>query len=325
MTLVIAEHGDDRAIATTVEVIAAAQTLALPISLVVPGPPGLGIAEAFARLDVGGILCLEDALLADYSSDGYVTALAALITETSPRLVLLAHTYQARDFAPRLAARLGRPLVTDCTAIRSDVAGFTFTRPVFQGKALADLVSDGSALPIATIQLGAYRPDLARQVPAPVPVARRPAALRPDDIRQRSAPRFRREREAVDLTRAERIVAAGRGIREEGRLAVVKDLAAALGAELAASRPICDAGWLPMDRQVGSSGQTVAPRLYVAVGISGAIQHVVGMKGARTIVAINIDPDAPIFEVAHYGIVGDLFDVVPAIVTALNEERTRRA
>ena len=121
------------------------------------------------------------------------------------------------------------------------------------------------------------------------------------------------------MTQAERIVAVGRGIKGQEHLPVVQKLAQALGAEVAASRPICDTGWLPMDRQVGSSGQTVAPKLYLAIGISGAIQHLVGMKGARTIVAVNKDPDAPIFEVADYGIVGDLFEVVPALTAALGD------
>jgi electron transfer flavoprotein alpha subunit len=130
---------------------------------------------------------------------------------------------------------------------------------------------------------------------------------------------FRETKQAVDLSQAERIVAVGRGIKSEEHLDLIRKFAVAMDAELAASRPICDAGWLPMDRQVGSSGQTVAPTLYFALGISGAIQHVVGMKGAHTVVAINKDPDAPVFEIADYGIVGDLFEVVPAMIKALGE------
>ena len=137
------------------------------------------------------------------------------------------------------------------------------------------------------------------------------------DIRQQPEAPFQEARQAVDLSQAERIVSVGRGIREEGNIALARRLAEALGAEIAASRPICDAGWLPMERQVGSSGQTVAPKLYLALGISGAIQHLVGMKGSSTVVAINKDPDAPIFEVADFGIVGDLFEIVPAMIEAL--------
>ena len=143
--------------------------------------------------------------------------------------------------------------------------------------------------------------------------------LDPSAIRQRPEPPFKAAKQAVDLTQAERIVAVGRGIKSEAHLAMAQELATVLDAELAASRPICDAGWLPMDRQIGSSGQTVTPKLYLALGISGAIQHLVGMKGARTIVAVNKDADAPIFEVADYGIVGDLYEIVPALVSALGE------
>ena len=137
------------------------------------------------------------------------------------------------------------------------------------------------------------------------------------DIRQKPEAPFKEAKQAVDLTQAERIVSVGRGIKGEEHIALAKQLAEALGAEIAASRPICDAGWLPMDRQIGSSGQTVAPKLYLALGISGAIQHVVGMKGARTIVAINKDPEAPIFEIADYGIAGDLFEIIPAMLKEL--------
>jgi electron transfer flavoprotein alpha subunit len=139
----------------------------------------------------------------------------------------------------------------------------------------------------------------------------------PSTIRQKPEAPFQEAKQAVDLSQAERIVSVGRGIKGPEHLPLAQQLAQALHAEIAASRPICDAGWLPMERQVGSSGQTVAPKLYLALGISGAIQHLVGMKGASTIVAINKDPDAPIFEVADYGIVGDLFEIVPALLEAL--------
>src|SRR6185437_9696088 len=144
-----------------------------------------------------------------------------------------------------------------------------------------------------------------------------PVAVSPAASRLQAGEVFQEAKQAVDLTQAPIIVSVGRGIKEPKNLDLVRELAQALGAELAASRPICDSGWLPMDRQIGSSGQTVAPKLYLAVGISGAIQHLVGMKGSRTIVAINKDPEAPIFEVADYGIVGNLFEVVPALVAAL--------
>jgi electron transfer flavoprotein alpha subunit len=171
-----------------------------------------------------------------------------------------------------------------------------------------------------TVQVGAFRADAAaRRGDAGTPVVPAAVTIAPEQIRQTVEAPFQEAAQAVDLGQAERIVAVGRGIKAQEHVALASKLAAAMRAELAASRPICDSGWLPMDRQVGSSGQTVAPKLYVALGISGAIQHLVGMKGARTIVAVNKDADAPIFEVADYGIVGDLFEVVPALIAELEK------
>ena len=189
---------------------------------------------------------------------------------------------------------------------------------MFQGKLHADVRPLGPAPHLVTFQIGAYRADAAARGAAPAPVRTIAAGVDPAAIRQTPEAPFKEAKQAVDLSQAERIVSIGRGIKGQEHVQVAEKLAAALGAELAASRPICDAGWLPMERQIGSSGQTVAPKLYVALGISGAIQHLVGMKGSQVIVAINKDPDAPIFEVADFGIVGDLFEVVPALVAALN-------
>jgi electron transfer flavoprotein alpha subunit len=231
--------------------------------------------------------------------------------------VLFPHTYQTRDFAPALAARLDRPLVTDCVGLREHGGTRAFARPMFQGKLTADVVPLGEPPHLVSFQVGAFRADQAARGSAPVRTVE--ASVDPARIRQHPEPPFQEARQAVDLSQAERIVAVGRGIKSQEHIALAEQLAQALGAELAASRPICDAGWLPMERQIGSSGQTVAPKLYVAVGISGAIQHVVGMKGARTIVAINKDAEAPIFEIADYGIASDLFEVLPALTKALEE------
>ncbi len=317
VTVTIAEHADGRLSPASFEPIAAAERLGDPLVVVIAGAEVAAPAAELARVACVEVIRLEHEALATYTPGGYVAALAALLRDLPARHVLLPHTYQTRDFVPRLAARLGRPLVTDCIAIQPGDEGVRFTRPMFQGKVHADVVLEGPAPHIVTLQIGAVRGDAVRMGAAPAPVRIVPAAVAAADIRQRPEPPFREAKPSVDLAQADRIVAVGRGIKEVERLALVKDLAAALGAEVAASRPICDAGWLPMDRQVGSSGQTVAPKLYVALGISGAIQHVVGMKGARTIVAVNKDPDAPIFEVADYGIVGDLFEVVPAMIAAL--------
>jgi electron transfer flavoprotein alpha subunit len=193
-----------------------------------------------------------------------------------------------------------------------------FVRPVFQGKLSADVKAKGPAPHLISFQIGSYRADAVRKGGGAA-VRQVAAGLDASKIRQKPEAPFKEAKQAVDLSQAERIVAIGRGIKGQEHLAVAEGLAKALGAEIAASRPICDAGWLPMDRQIGSSGQTVAPKLYVALGISGAIQHLVGMKGSRTIVAINKDPEAPIFEIADYGIAGDLFEIVPALVAELQK------
>jgi electron transfer flavoprotein alpha subunit len=190
---------------------------------------------------------------------------------------------------------------------------------MFQGKLAAEVKAAGSGACLVTFQIGAFRVDALKKGAAPSPVTNTAVTIDRTAIRQKPEAPFQEAKQAVDLSQAARIVAVGRGIKSQEHLPVAEKLAKAMGAELAASRPICDSGWLPMERQIGSSGQTVAPKLYVALGISGAIQHLVGMKGSRTIVAINKDADAPIFEVADYGIVGDLFEIVPALIAELEK------
>lgn len=252
-----------------------------------------------------------------YTADAYAASVEQLVRKVSPALVVFGHTYQTRDYAPKVAARFGSVLIGDVIAGRPPV----FVRQMFQGKFNADVriisKGDGDGPHFVSIQAGAWRAESGS-----APAETFTPDLDPANLRQVAEPPFRESARAVDLTAADIIVSVGRGIKEKENLAVVEALAQVLGAELAASRPICDAGWLPMDRQVGSSGQTVSPKVYIAVGISGAIQHLVGMKGAKTVVAINKDPDAPIFEVANYGIVGDLFEVVPALVEEIKKTKT---
>jgi electron transfer flavoprotein alpha subunit len=321
MILVIAEQRGGRLNRATWEPIAAAQQLAgdEPIAVVVPGSGVGSVASEVAAARVAEVVTADHDALSAYTPDAYSVALEQVIAQLTPSLVLLPHTYQTRDFAPTLAARIDRPLVTDVTGIKAAGGGLTFVRPMFQGKLTADVVPEGPAPHLATLQIGAFRADQAVRGASPAPVRSLVVTISPADIREMPDAPFQEARQAVDLSQAARIVAVGRGIKGAEHLPVAQELAAALGAELAASRPICDAGWLPMERQVGSSGQTVAPKLYLALGISGAIQHLVGMKGSGTIAAINKDPDAPIFEVADYGIVGDLFEIVPALVAALKE------
>jgi electron transfer flavoprotein alpha subunit len=316
--LVIAEQRAGTLNAATWETVAAAQQMGGPVTVALAGAGVQGLAGELAAAEVAEVLAVEHDALEPYTPDGFVAALAQVVSEVGPDVVLFPHTYQTRDYAPALAARLGRVLIPDCIGSRIRDGNRVLVRPMFQGKFVADVLPEGPAPHFASFQIGAYRADACARGASPAPVRAIAAQVDAAAVRQRPEAPFKEAKQAVDLTQAERIVAVGRGIKGQEHLPLAQDLAKALDAELAASRPICDSGWLPMDRQIGSSGQTVAPKLYLAVGISGAIQHLVGMKGARTIVAINKDADAPIFEVADYGIVGDLFDVVPAIVAALD-------
>ena len=321
MILVVAEQRDGTLNRATWETVAAAQHLAAPsgegVAILVPGAGAGVVAGELAAAQVAEVTTVEHAALEPYTPDGFTAALQQAISQLAPSHVLLPHTYQTRDFAPKLAARMNRALLTDVTGIKIVGGETAFVRPMFQGKLTADVVPLGPAPHFVTFQIGAYRADQAVRGAAPAPIRALDVPVDASAIRQKPEAPFQQARQAVDLSQAERIVSVGRGIKEQANIALAQKLAEALGAEIAASRPICDAGWMPMERQVGSSGQTVAPKLYVALGISGAIQHLVGMKGSHTIVAINKDPDAPIFEVADYGIVGDLFEIVPALLAAV--------
>jgi electron transfer flavoprotein alpha subunit len=321
MILVIAEQSGGKLNRASWETIVGAQQLAGmiggDIAVLVAGAGVSALAAELAAAQVNEIITVENPVLDSYTPDGFTAALQDAISQLSPSHVLLPHTYQTRDFAPKLAARLDRALLTDVTGIKTAGGDTAFTRPMFQGKLTADVVPQGRAPHFVTFQIGAYRVDQLAKGSAPAPVRAVSVSVDVSAIREKPEPPFQQAKQAVDLSQAERIVSVGRGIKEQSNIAIAQKLAEALHAEIAASRPICDAGWLPMERQVGSSGQTVAPKLYLALGISGAIQHLVGMKGSSTVVAINKDPDAPIFEIADYGIVGDLFEIVPAIIEAV--------
>jgi len=320
--LVIAEQKDGKLNRASWETIAAAQQLsggAMPITVAVAGERVSGAAGELAQAEVTEVIAAEHAALAHYTPDAFVQALGQVIGEVKPALVFFPHTYQTRDFSPTLATKLDRALVTDVIGVKQTGGTPTFSRPMFQGKLTADVQAQGPAPHLVTIQIGAFRADAAQKGSSAAPIKNQPVTVDEGKLRQKPEAPFQEAKQAVDLSQAERIVAVGRGIKSQENIAVAEQLAKAFGAELAASRPICDNGWLPMERQIGSSGQTVAPKLYVALGISGAIQHLVGMKGSRTIVAINKDAEAPVFEVADYGIQGDLFELAPAIIAELQK------
>lgn len=305
------------------ETLSAAQQLAKELGTTASAAVvGQGIASLAGELgakQLEKVYAVEHDLLKDYTPDGYTKALRQLVDQAKPTLVLFPHTYQVRDFLPKLATALGKVAVSDVVAHRVNEGQLVLVRQLFQGKVNSDIRFTSEGPNFASLQAGAYRADLLAEGTAPVETFT--PNLSASDIRIKPLELFRESQRAVDLGAADIIVSVGRGIKDAENIPIVQQLADALGAELAASRPICDAGWLPMERQVGSSGQTVAPKMYLAVGISGAIQHLVGMKGSRTIVAINKDANAPIFEVADYGIVGDLFQVVPELIEALKKAR----
>ncbi len=324
--LLITEQHDGQWNRVSFETLAAAQQIAQQakgsVSAVVIGKGVAALADEIAGYRLDEVLLVEHDLLEKYTPDGFSLALRQLIDGAKPDLVLLPHTYQVRDFAPKLAASMQKGLIGDCIGYRHENGKLIFVRQMFQGRTAADVVFTGDAPWVVTFQASAFRADLAaKNASGKAPVKPLAVELKPEQIRTKPLERFREAKQAVDLTQAPILVSVGRGIKAPENIAMAEKLAKLLGGEVCASRPICDEGWLPMDRQIGSSGQTVAPKLYLALGISGAIQHVVGMKASRTIAAINKDQNAPIFEVADYGIVGDLFEIVPALIEVLEQSK----
>jgi electron transfer flavoprotein alpha subunit len=324
--IVVTEQRQGKWNNTSFETLVAAQQIAGAkagsVSAVVLGK-GIGaLGEELATKNVAEVLTVEHDLLENYTPDGYCVALKQVIESAKPDLVLFPHTYQVRDFAPKLAAMLGKGMVGDCVGFRDDGGKLVFVRQMFQGKTAADVTFVGHGPWFASFQSGAFRADLLVAHPSgKAPVNAVKVGLKAEEIRTKPLELFKEAKSSVDLTQAPLIVAIGRGIKAPENIAQAEALAKAMGAEIAASRPICDEGWLPMERQIGSSGQTVAPKLYLALGISGAIQHVVGMKGSRTIVAVNKDQNAPIFEIADYGVVGDIFEIMPALTEELQKAK----
>jgi len=311
--LVFVEQREGAFNKTSFEAVAAAQglgaALGQPVVAVVLSTDAAQ-AQEIAGFDVDKIVSVENPKLNVYTPDAYADALERAVRALDPQYVIMAHTYLVRDFAPKLAARFQKDVISDCVRMNAEGGQVVFARRIFLGKLDADVVSSGEPPVFITFQSGAFRADQVKKG-AGAQVESLPVEV--GDVRMQPEPPFQEVKQAVDLSKADVIIAIGRGIKGQEHIALAQALADALGGDLAASRPICDAGWLPIDRQIGSSGQTVAPKLYVALGISGAIQHLVGMKNSGTIVAVNKDPEAPIFDIADYGIVGDIFEVMPVL------------
>ena len=335
MILVFIEHKNCVLNKTSLEAITAAQSiskdLGLKVSAVIPCDKDCALAQEIAQYDLEKVIVAKNEKLGTYTPDGYADAWEQVIKSANPQYVVMSHTYQVRDFAPKVAARIGREVVGDCIRYRTTPSAeaaatppqtggeqrLVLTRRIFLGKLDADVTVGGDAPYFVTFQSGAFRGDAAAKGNASVETM--DVTVR--DLRMTPEEPFQEAKATVDLTKSEIIVAVGRGIKSQENIAIAQQLADALGADLAASRPICDSEWLPIDRQIGSSGQTVAPKVYIALGISGAIQHIVGMKNASTIIAINKDSEAPIFDIADYGIVGDLFEAVPVIIEEIRKAK----
>jgi electron transfer flavoprotein alpha subunit len=323
--LLVTEQREGQWNKVSFEALAAAQQIAQQtkgsLSGAVIGKGVSALAADLASYQLEEVLLVEHDLLEKYTPDAFSIALKQVIESAKPDLVLFPHTYQVRDFAPKLAASMKKGMIGDCVGQRYENGKLIFVRQMFQGRTSSDVTFVGDAPWIASFQAGAFRADLAaKNSGGAAPVRNVSVRLEASQIRTKPLDLFREAKQAVDLTQAPILVSVGRGIKAPENIAMAEKLAKLLGGEISASRPICDEGWLPMERQIGSSGQTVAPKLYLALGISGAIQHVVGMKGSRTIVAINKDQNAPIFEIADYGVVGDLFEIVPALIEELEKK-----
>jgi electron transfer flavoprotein alpha subunit len=323
--LVIVEQRDGKLNRVSWETLAAGQAVAAEtgwtLEAAVAGDDIESIANEIAGKKVAKVYAVQAAALKPYTPDGFSAGLKQFLTSRQPKLVLLPHTYQVRDFIPKLATAMGRTVISDCIGFRKEGDKLVFARQMFQGKFAADVSFNCDAPWFVTFQNGAFRGDKVEAGASAAPVDTVKVEIPAGTVRTKPQEVFKEAKQAVDLTQAEIIVSVGRGIKEQKNIDLAKQLADALGGEIAASRPICDSGWLPMDRQIGSSGQTVAPKLYLALGISGAIQHIVGMKGARSVVAINKDHEAPIFEIADVAVVGNLFDIVPPLTDEIKKAK----
>ena len=323
--LVVVEQREGKLNRVSWETMAAGQAISAAtgwaLEAAVAGSGVSSIVTEVAAKKVARVYAIESPKLEPYTPDAFAAALKQFLAAKQPRLVLMPHTYQVRDFIPKLVTAMGRTVISDCIGFKHEGGKLLFTRQMFQGKLSADVSFTGDSPWFATFQNGSFRGDQAEDGTSAAPVETVNVEIAEGVIRNRPQPAFKEAKQAVDLTQAEVIVSVGRGIREQKNIELAKQLADALGGEIAASRPICDSGWLPMDRQVGSSGQTVAPKLYLALGISGAIQHIVGMKGSKTIIAVNKDSDAPIFEIADYAVVGNLFDIVPPLIEEVKKAK----
>ena len=321
MILVVLENQRGNIHAFSQEAVVAGQQLSdklgLDLSILCLGENASSLRDQASDYKANNLILAQHDLINAYSADGYSKVLSNVISELSPKYVLMGHSYMVRDFLPRVSAKLDIPFVSDIISVDYDNDSPIFSRQVFNAK-LATKVKATSDTVLLSFQSAAFSSD-DMQIGGSESQSDFSVNLEASDIKSESEAEFQESASGVDLTTAELIVSVGRGIESQDNLPFVESLASAMNAEIASSRPVVDMGWLPGYRQVGSSGQAVSPKLYLSVGISGAIQHVVGMKGSKTIMAINKDEDAPIFEIADYAVIGDLMEIVPKLTEALQK------
>ena len=321
MILVVLENQRGNIHAFSQEAVVAGQQLSeklgLDLSILCLGENASSLRDQASDYKAKNLILAQHDIINTYSADGYSKALSQIVSELSPKYVLMGHSYMVRDFLPRVSAKLDIPFVSDIIAVEYDGDSPIFSRQVFNAK-LATKVKTTSDTVLLSFQSAAFSSD-DMQIGGSENQSDFSVNLEASDIKSDSEAEFQESASGVDLTTAELIVSVGRGIESQDNLPLVESLASAMGAEIASSRPVVDMGWLPPYRQIGSSGQAVSPKLYLSVGISGAIQHVVGMKGSKTIMAINKDEDAPIFEIADYAVIGDVLEIIPKLIEELNQ------
>ncbi len=319
--LVVLENKDGNIHRMSQEAITGAQQIGgkcnLSVGVLALGENAPALAEQAAKYEAAEVLSLENEHLNNYTADGYAAAVEQVIASENPTYVFFGHTYQIRDYVPRICAKLKRPFMNDVVSYSTKEGKPVFSKQAFNAKLMAELQSQGDGPVLVSFQSATFSTDNIQNGSANV----RSVSVEMDAGTIKTVPEepFQEAAGGVDLSSADLIVAIGRGIGKEENIPMAQELAKVMGAEVASSRPVVDSGWLAPHHQIGSSGQTVAPKLYLALGISGAIQHVVGMKGSKNIVVINKDPDAPLFELADYGVVGDVLEIVPKLTEALQE------
>ena len=317
--LVVLEDSNGKIHRLGLEAIVGAQVLAnshnLSVASLVMGINADDLSSEASQYNLDRVLKVKNDLVSSYSSDGYTEVVKQVIERESPKYIFFGHSYQVRDYVPKLSAKLMKPFLADSVAFEVDEDLTTSTKQMYNAKLLSSIVPNCKPPYLISFQSAAFNSD--NIISGSAQIEDYDISFDASIIKTQSEKPFKESGEDLDLTSADLIVSVGRGIGKQENIPIAKDLAETIGADLSSSRPVVDSGWLPSVHQVGSSGQSVAPKMYLALGISGAIQHVVGMKGAKNIVAINKDPDAPIFELADYGVVGDVLEIVPKLTEAL--------